>query len=290
MKKISKKITCMLLSPILAAVMILGTLSMFTTGCGSDDSKSTPRQGEQDFIIDIAGTSYSVEVKHPASLDAATINDFKDKFQQALDDLNIPGMVGSNKLRFENVLDRGLVIVVEEGVSYNGYQIKDYCTMAFHADYLSANTYITIAGRIYAAIRNDLYPMGTVPDVFYADWAYGIKFYKGDVTDEQVDDMMEEFDNNLSGGLQVKLANHIKEIHVTGKSGQISHEGDVLSVGYDADITDIIIYIYNEGFLTKNQQRDGIMVVKINGTVDAVMSAKPESYMQPYQMMNEKQA
>ena len=43
MKSISKKITCMLLSPVLAAVMILGTLSMLATGCGDEeDSKPNP--------------------------------------------------------------------------------------------------------------------------------------------------------------------------------------------------------------------------------------------------------
>ena len=127
-------------------------------------------------------------------------------------------------------------------------------------------------------------------DKFYDDWVNGITIYKGDVTDQQVEDMIGKFDYNLSVSQKARLANHITEIHVTKNSGQISHEGDVLSVGYNADIIDIKLYLATNGLFAKNQQKDGIMVVKINGTVDAVMSAKLNRLMRLDQMMNEKLA
>ena len=58
MKTIIKKITLTLLSPILAACMILGTLSMFTTGCGDDGKDETAQQQAQpqDWDVNNDGT------------------------------------------------------------------------------------------------------------------------------------------------------------------------------------------------------------------------------------------
>ena len=159
---------------------------------------------------------------------------------------------------------------------------------------------ILAAGMIFGALSmlttgcgdsgDDKTPMVEEQDQFYDDWVNGITVYKGSgVTGQQVEDMIEGFDNWLSNSQKIRFANHITEIHVTKNSGQISHEGDILHVGYDANIADIKSYLFNEGLLAKNQQKDGIMVVVVNGTVDAVMSAKLNRYNQPDQMMNEKQ-
>ena len=151
-----KKIKALALAAMIpfASVAVPAT---FFTGCGGDDGKT--EQEMADFTFDIAGTSYSVTVKHPASFDATDINGIKNKLTDALNGLGIPSMGGSDKARFDAVLGRGLVIVVEEGPPYNSYKVVNYCTMSFHADYLSTATVANIGNGIYDAIYDHMHSM-----------------------------------------------------------------------------------------------------------------------------------
>ena len=126
-------------------------------------------------------------------------------------------------------------------------------------------------------------------DKFYDAWVNGIAIYQGaDVTDQQVEDIIENFDNKLSNAQQIRLAGHIIEIHVTKNSGEIRHEEDVLYVGYDTDITDIKSYLFNEGLLAQNQHND--VMVAVDGKVDVIMSVKLARHKLLDRKMNEKQA
>ena len=113
-------------------------------------------------------------------------------------------------------------------------------------------------------------------DKEYATWmATGIKFYQGaGVSDAEMDDMIDEFDNNYSTwipSLQNKFKSNVLEIHVT-KDGTIvsgNTTDKILYVGKDAVMGDgsdggILDYIGNHGFFAKITQKNNIMLAKYN--------------------------
>ena len=136
MKSISKKITSMLLSPVLAAVMILGTLSTLAISCGDNGSNST-KQVEPQYTV--SWDIYDITVKDATG--GSKIDSILDKLQEALDGASSP----SAPVR--NILSEGLNIVVEEGTGVD-YQIIDKYTISLDYDFLMGANNTIIRLRI----------------------------------------------------------------------------------------------------------------------------------------------
>ena len=119
MKTIIKQITCMLLSPVLAAVMILGTLSMLVISCG-DDSNSTEQTTEQMYQnwTEANGLDIGFIQKNgvsPAEMDAFIAKMKTDVYTNAL---NTP-----QKITFATKVTKIYVNVTGAGVSHSGTEL-----------------------------------------------------------------------------------------------------------------------------------------------------------------------
>ena len=146
MKTIIKKITLMLLSPILGTGMFVGTLSMITVGCGGDST--TEKQNEVRYYdITVAGHNIEIMDNRTGYQDFETI---KSILAQGVQDA-ISNVAFSDQGKFDTVFGLGLTIIVESG---NGcVTAVDGSTISVGINFLlSANSIYIWSGILEAII------------------------------------------------------------------------------------------------------------------------------------------
>ena len=136
------------------------------TACGNatepDPTPNEPVEITREFTLTIFGnktiTLKDERTGNPTQ-DLAALG-IKQKIQDSLDLIDYDSMPTSTKGKFDAVLSRNLVIIVENPANhYDAYKAVDGHTMSFDIDYLNkaATTTESILIDVKVAVRDDIY-------------------------------------------------------------------------------------------------------------------------------------